>query len=376
MKGKYLITIVLVVAILSISFTVLAFSNYDSTDEFLIKENQIMKKDLITFLDRAVNKGVIVGDLITISNGIYNYGVIKGDILSICDESFIDGNIKGDVRTWSNKINIIGEINKNITVITRKLEVEEDGIVDGSITVIGDKVVINGLVGSDIRGYVDVLVINGEVRGDINIEAKDIMIGQQGKIHGNVRYKSIEEISFNKKNTYGDIRFDKRVWHLSFKQIGRLIRIIKTILKLSFKLGIYIIGIIMVICFSTKVDKITQYKKEDFQKIFILGVLTFIGVPIISLIFMITILGFPFGLIFFSFYMILVYLSKIPCAIWLGKKLLREKFNNIICAILGLLIIDIIYILPIIGALSKVFLTVYGLGFYIYLVKYTKIIKD
>ncbi len=54
------------------------------------------------------------------------------------------------------------------------------------------------------------MIITGEIKGDVSVEVGQIQFGQNGKIYGDLSYKSSSEILMPESKVNGNITYNKR----------------------------------------------------------------------------------------------------------------------------------------------------------------------
>ena len=213
LKKKLLILFILIIGSKCL-FGWLIYADTQGSNTFnqiLINNDIKVNDDVIEFVDVFKNKGIIVGDLFVVGKEVWNDGTIVGDILGVNLITNISGISKGNVRLITQRLEVGGEIYRNVSVITKDFVLNSSGIIDGSISVIGDKVQIDGMVSSDIRGKINSLIITGEIKGDVNVDVEKIQFGENGRIHGNLNYKSKNEILMPFSKIYGKITYEEKV---------------------------------------------------------------------------------------------------------------------------------------------------------------------
>lgn len=91
------------------------------------------------------------------------------------------------------------------------------------------------------------------------------------------------------------------------------------------------------------------------------------GIPLVSLLLMITVIGIPMGVILLIVYGLALYLARIITAVLMGNMILRRIgqvtfWTELLQVLIGLLIIEILSLLPVINILTGVVVVVIGLG--------------
>jgi len=81
----------------------------------------------------------------------------------------------------------------------------------------------------------------------------------------------------------------------------------------------------------------------------------------------VTFIGLPLALVTMSVWLILLFVGDLPVALWIGKRLLRDRARPgrsgaILCVLVGGLILLVIAFIPLLGALVLIISTVVGTG--------------
>jgi hypothetical protein len=92
------------------------------------------------------------------------------------------------------------------------------------------------------------------------------------------------------------------------------------------------------------------------------GLATAIGLPIVSILLLVTLVGIPLGLIGLLSLALLYGLGYVVAALVLGRRLIREPSSLYVAYVVGLLILRVIDLVPVLGNLITAAATVFGLG--------------
>lgn len=361
MKKTFKIILILLVLISVILINIKTITS-KINEELALEKDKKYYDDYFVLTKYIKNKGILVGDLTSFSLELYNSGEIKGDILASTLYGEIDGLLRGDVRIIGGLINIDGEIRKNITAFTKEIKINDNSIVDGSLTVFTKKLKVYGHVGSGINGSVETLIINGEVKGDINIKAKEILFGPNGKVHGDIYYKSDKELLIPKEYVKGEIEYIK---DNTLKKINIFILYKKLI---SYFCLIFI-GILLNQIIPNEVQSLTHIIKEKKQYNFFFGAMFLIIIPIITILMMLTIIGIPISILLVLLYIIVTYIIKIPIGYLVGDYIIKKDDKNL-KIITGILLLMIIHLIPYIGPVFNFIIISIGLGSLYYRMKF------
>ena len=365
--------IVMVIIILFIPSLVFAGDGLLKFKEVIVDDETKVNEDVLVLSKRLSNKGIVVGDLVGVSRELKNYGTVKGDILGVGLYTSSYGLVKGNVRLFSEKLTIGGEVGKNVSVFCEEFVLDKKGIIDGSVSIIGDTFKIDGTVYGDVRGKVNTLIVNGEVKGNVNVDVEELIFGNEGKIMGSIDYRSDNELSLPLSNIKGSVNYKKFIPLGEIREVKNALMFFKTGIRIINLSGLLLIGLILIFKFPKVVDSFKfdyGILKENPLKALGIGSLILLIIPLASLILLLTIIGIPLGLILLSLYGIIGYLAKILVAIFVGELLMKNN-KRVLQFIVGILIITILSIIPYLGFIINIIILI--IGYFMYYINFKKL---
>ncbi|MBQ3297676.1 MAG: hypothetical protein IJG97_02600 [Bacilli bacterium] len=212
----------------------------------------------------------------------------------------------------------------------------------------------------------ETVVINSKINGDAQIDAETIKIGKNAAITGTLNYPENAKITItngaviNKTKTYkNNISTEKT---MASKLLDRLYAF----------LGMLLIGLILMALNKKVFTKIEKINKDlsTFAKNLGIGFVFLVIVPVAAIIAMCTVIGVPLAIISLLIYGIMIYLSVIPTAYYLGNIILKDYIKNkYVLFIVSLLIIYVLKMIPGLGGLVTFISLCFGLGVYTELLK-------
>ncbi|QEK13116.1 polymer-forming cytoskeletal protein [Crassaminicella thermophila] len=339
----------------------------DKDENMIIREDEVVNSDLFFEGDSVKNMGTVKGDIFVASGEFENTGHVLGDILLVAGNSKISGRVDGDLRIGTGNLNITGEIGKNVTSFSGNLILEEGAAIDGNLNAFLGNIVINGIIGGDFRGSADDIKINGKIKGDVILETENLIFGPNAKIDGNLVYNAPKKIEIKNGIVSGNIiykPYGKKIG-IEEKNIKKGFNLLNILRKGIPILSYLIIGTILVLVFSNFMKKTsTMIDKKPWHSLGI-GIVGFIVIPIASILIMITVVGIPIGVISLILYGLLLYLAKIPAALLIGQKLLRNESKLLIKMIIGLIILSFVSFIPYLGKFISFMAIIFGIGSYL-----------
>lgn len=346
----------------------LSFADNGEEVNMIVKKDEVIQKDFFAAGSFIRNHGEIRGDVFAAGEEFENTGTVMGDILAIGGNSRIGGQVKGDVRIAGGNVTITGDIGKNATAFSGNFLLAEGAAVDGSINVFAGTVVIDGVVGGDLRAGSGTVQINGLVKGDVRLHADQIRFGPQAKIEGNLLYTSEKKITIPEGVVSGSVEY-KQPYAGMDERIKKAEEGLKTFNILWKAVGIIaylIIAAILVLVFGNFMDKTAiTVERKPWHAVGI-GLVGLIVTPIAAILLMFTVIGIPLGVISLVLYGLVLYLAKLPGALWLGKVILKNEGKPLLPMLLGVFILMLVSYVPYLGGFVSLVAILFGIGAYLY----------
>lgn len=309
--------------------------NEINSDVFITQEN-------VNVTDAVNGSLYLIGNNVRVSSP-----KVKGNVFVIGNEIVIDGNIDGCVYAIGTEIEVLGTVN-DLYLITNELEILENAICR-DIKIVGENVEIAGDITRDLYA------LSG------NIEIKDTENSNVGGIittTGNVtgRTDKVNDISKIEVKVEKNNEF-----------INAFVKAIKTFYFISTAIMAFVIIGIIVLA-TKKQDVYKSEVKEMFLKDTLNGLIYWAISILITIALMITVLGIPVamllaGVIWFLFWKINIPVASIEFSKFVLKDNTNSKWMVFIVAFAIFVIVQLISSIPVLGALIKSIISLYGFGF-------------
>ena len=330
----------------------------------------------IPFGVNAKHEGLFSGNDVVVDEEVGSTAFSAGN--NVSTTSRVDGAnfVAGNNVTVSSSQDMLFAAGNN--VILEKVETKDAFVAGSQITVkssiIRDLYAAAGNIklDSDIsrNAYLggESVIINSKIGGNVDVDASTITIGNNAEITGTLNYPKnatiniAETAKIGEKTTYKTVEKTKKENELA----GTILE------KVYSYLAMLLIGIVLMLLNKKTFKQIDKIKK-DFKvalKTTGIGFVSLVVVPIAAIIIITTIIGVPLGIISLIVYGLLIYLSVIPTAYYLGNIVLKDKIDNkYVVFALSLLVIYILKVIPVIGGLVGFISLLLGLGIYTELIK-------
>ena len=304
--------------------------------------------------------------------------MLSGDKISIInkhledDDVFVSAgsvNINASVNSatvFANVVNVNAPINGDLFIAGGQISINSN--VSGKIVAVGEKIEIKGnannvvLAGNTIKIYPtstinkDAYVAAGSVTNEGNISGQLVALTNNIQNTGNVGKLDIRN---------QEVKPDIQGW--------------LNILHILTVIGFGILGVILVKSLPIQFDIVRLAMKKSIIKNTVIGFLLIIVFVIVILLSAITIVGLPISVFGLLIFLIGLMLSTLFLSFAIGKKIIRlfkhssntTNLNNITSFIIGFIILNLLFIIPIpfVGQIAQIIAISLGFGSIYYAIR-------
>ncbi|MBX9809542.1 FapA family protein [Candidatus Gracilibacteria bacterium] len=272
-----------------------------------------------------------------ISNSVYIAG---GDIETsgiIGDDLFVAGGsirvkntTEGDIRITGGKVSIENSASGDINLAAGDMSISKGVVIGGDLAMAGGKGIMNGHVQGKANILIGEIDFDGKIDGDVYIDIYDnskIRIGPNAQILGKLTYKSKQAIpELEKISTQGAVYLGGSSFSDHEEYDEHIYGIVAWSLVYKF-LFLLIVGSIILGLFGKNLGQIATTLKSHIGKSFIFGILYFILTPIIAILFFITVIGIPVGILTVALYGFTFLFAKL-IVLLLGTSLINTTWSQ------------------------------------------------
>ncbi|MFA6322154.1 MAG: polymer-forming cytoskeletal protein [Candidatus Buchananbacteria bacterium] len=361
--------------VIGIFLTALPLTLWAADDgNVMVNAEQIVNGNFIKFGNVIEIKGAVNGDVIAAGNSIIISGPVAGDIIAVANSIVISGPVMGSIRVAGNSVEISNTVDHNVWAMANSLNLTKDSKIGWDANLSAGNINLDSVVAGKTWLSASKINFGGVAEKDfeatINSDGKIDLTGT-AKIKGNLIYHAANDSQLSKQT---GATVDGSVERKNLNQptpnaIDKIFGPAFIFMRLVSLFSLLVVGLVLISLFPKMV---LQAKEEMFKQpkqSIIRGLIWAIVPPVLCVILMITIIGFPLALILLPLYFILLYVSKVIVGFVIGLYLLdyfspakKYKGNLLWPMILGLALIVCIASLPIIGSLIKMVLVWWALG--------------
>ncbi len=225
----------------------------------------------------------------------------------------------------------------------------------GDVFVVDGTVTVRGTVHGDLIDVNGDVTIRGTVTGDVVTIAKRATLGRRARIGGQLKWAQdrpvvapgavvsgkVKKLDAGSINTSG-LAFALGAW-------------------LVFTLSLLIAGLLLLVLAPAAADAAVRAARASTGRTVITGILLLILLPILGVLLLVTVVGTPLGLGLLLVLGPLYAISYLTGAMLVGRRI-RKSGGRIGAFIVGLVILQVLALIPILGWLISLVATVFGLG--------------
>jgi len=372
MKNALFITLILVFA--AWAFPIHAAVTITKTeyvgeveDEF--DENAYINASKINFLGTSEEDVTLVG------NKVFFDGVIEGDLNVIGRDVVVSGEVGGDIKIVAAKAVYSGNAEGDILFLVGDLEMRAPATVAQESLIYGGTIKTNGSFEGDTAIVAGKAYIEGSFSDNVQLSAQSVVIG-------NIVLSNFAEIDYNAP-TRAVVLGDSARLKLNFNETGSWTE--NGFLQQAFLIFIsfwtvlrFVTTAIIIFFFTNGFRKFTQSfglqaTKHPFKGI-TLGAVALVGIPFLSGLLIVSLVGLPIGILFGLFYLALFVVRYALISVLIGSFIKRyagwDKSVGIVnfwYGLLGLVLLTAMAFIPYAGRIIIFILTLAAFGSVLYI---------
>ena len=354
-----------------ISVPVVSAAVFHTADVYELKEN-VFSEDLYAAGGSVDVSGNVGGDAILAGGEVGVHGNVAEDALAAGGRVILDGNVNGDARLAGGEVTVGNDIGDDLIAFGGFIKVLSDSHVGGDMVVAGGTVVMNGTVSGDLTAYANEVSIDGAVNGNVTLNySKKVTLGPDTFISGDLTYSSEEELEIPEGVKIGGevTRVETPASKFHKEDAKRFFGL----LLFGKFLMVLITGLVLVLIFKNISQRIGENTVKDFWKHALYGFVTTIVVFILFVLLLITFFGMYLGFLMFFAFILLMALAKAYAGVVAGALLSKWIKKKVIVdwkwALLGIVVMGLVFFIPVLGPLAVVVLVFSTLGTLLLLAK-------
>jgi cytoskeletal protein CcmA (bactofilin family) len=354
---------VLVMGLATVSFVALIRAQNEKPTDLVTVE---MGQDRFAAGRNVMVSKPVNGDLLTAGREVVVGDQVGGDVAAAGGTVRLDGNISENTYAAGGQVFVNGTLERNARIAGGTIELAPSSRIEGGASIAGGQIRVNGSVGKYLQATGGSVYINGPVNGDVDAAGGEIELGPDARIAGKLRYRSRSELKQDAgAQVLGGIE------RLPFRgsAAGAVARGFVGALFVFWTLGLMLLVAVLLILFPGFGNVIGMLEARPGMSA-IVGFALLVCIPVASVIFFITLIGAPLGLLSMIGYGALLIVGYLAAATVIGDLLLKRLHFasvgtirwRIGAAIAGIFIISLLSRIPALGGLIVFAALIMGMG--------------
>jgi cytoskeletal protein CcmA (bactofilin family) len=233
-----------------------------------------------------------------------------------------------------------GQTAGDVFVAHGDVTVAAGGRITGDLAVASGKVRIAGAVNGDVVSIADQVVLGprAHISGDLSYGDKKPVVPSGAKVDGDVNRVDVD------------------------KATGGLGVAVGIGLWIAITISALVLGAVLLAVFPRAAAVVYEIAQSRVGASFLWGFLTFLAIPIVGVILLVTVVGIPLGFMLLLLLAPLYSLGYIAASYGIGQRILGPERGRFVAFLVGLAILRVLAIVPILGGIIGFLATVFGLG--------------
>jgi hypothetical protein len=242
----------------------------------------------------------------------------------------------------------------DIVVLTGSVSVGEDETV-GDVVIFDGPVRVDGTVNGNLVAFNGRVTVAGTVQGDV-LSFNGRVVAQAGaQIDGDVESRPEAQID-------PDAQVGGDVGSVNFTRFDDAIAATRVAMWIAFTVSALVLGLLFVLLFPGAADRVELAGESRTGAAIGWGLLLFFGLPILSILLLVTIVGIPLGVALLLSIVPLFALAYIAAGYFLGRRFIKAPRSRLLAVVAGVAVLRVLALIPFLGGLTWFLATVFGLG--------------
>lgn len=221
----------------------------------------------------------------------------------------------------------------------------------GDIVVVDGDVTIRGTVTGDVIVVDGDVTIRGSVAGDVVTVSGLATLGRRGRVSGDIVYADDKPVQAPGSQVGGEVKKLK---------IGDASIVGAIGLWIGFTVSLLLLGLVLLLLAPRAGEAVLRTGREKPLIAALVGLLAFFLLPVIAIAACVTVIGLPLGIVLLLLILPLYVIGYLTSALVVGGLILKRA--GILAFIVGLVILQLLTLIPIAGGLIGFLVTIFGLG--------------
>lgn len=354
--------LIFVLMVFGLSVTLLQASDYRGNESIRVEAGDTLNTDLFAGGRSVDILGYLNGNLYAGAQRTIIDGIVTENIHVGGQDLTIRGTVGGGVIFFGSYIHIDGEVHGDVIAFCGQVSISSRAVIHGNLIIgTGELSLYGGSIGGYIKGGGGRIHLDGTVAEYVELEADHVSFGPEYDAKEGTSLELNKPLEQDAENVPANLKVEIRKKRLFFT---------RGFFYWSF-FAMFVIGVVFTSLFKNISRDYVTYAGTEQLKSLGMGLLLLLGIPVVIGILAVLVLTIPIALILLTFYLIMLYLSTMFSALYVGDYMITQiKKNNgsnvlIASLFVGLLIVYILPNVPYLGGLLNLAIFCFGFGSFV-----------
>jgi hypothetical protein len=358
-RFKLLIGAALSVALLSVSWAGLASAHdFRTGANVTLGADQKIQSTLFAAGNTVDIASEVFGDVFCAGQTVTVSGTVHGDVLCAGQSVVITGTVDGDVRVGGQTVNVGAKVGGNVSVGAQSFTLTSDGTIAGDLSLGAGTATLNGPIGRDLAAGGDTVIVASQVGRNINGTVNDLQLTSSARVQGDVVFMSDKEINRASGATVGG-----KVTREDLPEQAKTdTRGAAFAAFLYWFLAMLMIAFVAALAFPHLLQRVSEQAVRRPGQAILVGFVASIAVPVLIILAFMTIFGIPLALLILLIWLVVMFISWIFAAYYLGRLILKDSRRPLLIILTGATLVIIAQAVPVLGFITFLFALWFGSG--------------
>ena len=344
-------------------FTMASATRLAGGEHFSLKADSVVDDDLVLAVKEATLSGLITGDLLFAGSGLSLAGPVEGNVWAAGQHLTFKGPVKGSARAFCSDLTVEGQVGRNLVAFCGTARLPEGAMVEKDIHIFSGNLMVGGRINGSLNFYGGELVITGTIGKGAKIKADKVTLTSTARIEGDFIYTSKKEANIEE----GAVITGQTTHNLPKKTDGKPFSGWSVFWWLVWRTSELLTGFLLIALFQKQMTALKLTVSDSFLKTLGIGLLSFVVIPVVALLFAVIVIGLPLTLALTAFYLVALVLACNFTGLPLGEGILRlfKKVGPVspyASMTVGILVIQLLEEVPYFGMLVLLATAWIGMG--------------
>lgn len=283
---------------------------------------------------------------------------VDDDLTAFAGTVVIRGAVEGDVTAFAGNVFVNGEVNGSLDAFAGNVRI--NGTVTGDANAAGGNVFLarSGRVGGQLEAAGGNAVIEGEVGEDARLGAGSITVGPTASVGGDLVYDGSLDLA-DGASIAGQVRQSEDL------DVGITDPMLPGWIGWAYGLLVnLLLGAVLLVVFPRFSENLATRAIDDPLRSGGVGLLLFVGIPILLVLFAVTLIGIPLALFGALVYALALWLGLVYGSFSVGAWLvaLADAGSRWLALVVGVLAVSLVGRIPAVGGVFRFAVLLFGLG--------------